>query len=180
MTFGPDANVRWKTPSPPGHSSPVVTSSRIFLTAHSAEKVDYQLFVIALDRANGRELWRREVPRGGSKAGGRTSTARPPQPGHRRHQRLRILPGLRLHRLRTGWPRAMAPAAGPFDMFYGFGALAVLVDDTPVLAVDQDADACLLALDAATGKQRWKVSRPHVISGYSTPTIYRPPNGETT
>src|ERR1044072_3535373 len=27
------------------------------------------------------------------------------------------------------------------------------------------------------GRQKWKVDRPHVISGYSTPTVYRPANG---
>ena len=34
-----------------------------------------------------------------------------------------------------------------------------------------------MAVDARTGKQRWKVGRPHVISGYSTPTVYRPKSG---
>ncbi|HXS02293.1 MAG TPA: hypothetical protein VN724_17100, partial [Pyrinomonadaceae bacterium] len=32
--FGPTKNVVWKTTLPPGHSSPVLTRDRIFLTAH--------------------------------------------------------------------------------------------------------------------------------------------------
>lgn len=179
VTFGPDANVRWKTPLPPGHSSPVVTSSRIFLTAHTAEKVDYQLFVIALDRANGRELWRREVPR--RQQGRRENVNGPASPSP-------VTDGTNVYAFfqdfgfisfaPDGRERWRLPL-GPFNMFYGFGASPILVDDTLILAVDQDAGAYLLALDAATGKQRWKVSRPHVISGYSTPTIYRPANGDT-
>src|SRR3954467_8838012 len=57
--FGPNKNVVWKTPLPPGHSSPVLISDRIFLTAVENKK----LFTICLDRATGKELWRREAPR---------------------------------------------------------------------------------------------------------------------
>jgi outer membrane protein assembly factor BamB len=48
------------------------------------------------------------------------------------------------------------------------------VDGVLLLPVDQDTDSYLLAIDSATGRERWKVARPHVISGYSTPTVYRP------
>jgi outer membrane protein assembly factor BamB len=66
---------------------------------------------------------------------------------------------------------------GPFNMFYGFGASPILVDKTLILPVDQDTGAYMLAIDASTGKDRWKIERPHVISGYSTPTVYRPAKG---
>ena len=36
--FGPQKNVAWKTELPPGHSSPVLTRDRIFVTAHSKEQ----------------------------------------------------------------------------------------------------------------------------------------------
>src|SRR6185295_13166262 len=61
--FGPNQNVVWKTPLPPGHSSPVLTRNRIFLTAHTKEKENYKLLVICLDRETGKLLWQREVPR---------------------------------------------------------------------------------------------------------------------
>ena len=65
--FGPDKNVVWKTPLPAGHSSPVLTHDRIFVTAHTPTtkqgKFTYKLFVIALDRKTGKILWQREVPR---------------------------------------------------------------------------------------------------------------------
>src|SRR6185436_18280857 len=44
--IGPDVNVLWKTPLPPGHSSPVVFGDQIFLTAVRDEK----LLTMALDR----------------------------------------------------------------------------------------------------------------------------------
>jgi len=54
VSFGPGKNVRCKTPLPPGHSSPVLSESRLFLTAHSPDKERYTLFVIGLDRKTGR------------------------------------------------------------------------------------------------------------------------------
>src|SRR5688572_16751553 len=63
VDFGPEKHVLWKTALPPGHSSPVLTANRIFLTAHTPEKDTYKLLVIALDRKSGKQLWQREVPR---------------------------------------------------------------------------------------------------------------------
>ena len=36
--FGPEKNVVWKTALPPGHSSPVLTKDRIFVTAFERTK----------------------------------------------------------------------------------------------------------------------------------------------
>jgi outer membrane protein assembly factor BamB len=63
-------------------------------------------------------------------------------------------------------------------MFYGFGASPIVVDDKVILPVDQDHPASyLIAVDKNTGRVRWKVDRPSVISGYSTPIVYQPPKG---
>ncbi len=63
VEFGPTSHVKWKATVPPGHSSPVFTNTHIFMTAHSPEKDDYKLFVLALDRKTGKQLWQHEVPR---------------------------------------------------------------------------------------------------------------------
>jgi outer membrane protein assembly factor BamB len=175
--FGPDRHVLWKTALPPGHSSPVLTPTRIFLTAHTPEKDAYSLFVIALDRPSGRELWRREVPR--RQAGRRENVNGPASPSP-------VTDGENVYAFfqdfglisfsGTGRERWRLPI-GPFNMFYGFGASPILVDGTLVLSVDQDGDAYILGVDAATGRQRWKTAKPHAISGYSTPTVYRPAAG---
>jgi outer membrane protein assembly factor BamB len=57
--FSPQKNVAWKTSVPPGHSSPILTKTRIFLTAYENGK----LLTLCLDRATGKILWRREAPR---------------------------------------------------------------------------------------------------------------------
>ncbi|MDP7106647.1 MAG: hypothetical protein QGH41_06190, partial [Roseibacillus sp.] len=57
VEIGP-ANLMWKTPIPSGLSSPVLAGDRLFLTAVEQQR----LFTIAIDRRDGRELWRRAVP----------------------------------------------------------------------------------------------------------------------
>jgi outer membrane protein assembly factor BamB len=175
--FGPDKHVLWKTPLPPGHSSPVLTANRIFLTAHTPEKDTYKLLVIALERKTGKELWRREIPR--VQPGRRENVNGPASPSP-------VTDGKNVYAFfqdfglisftDSGKERWRLPI-GPFNMYYGFGASPILVDGMLILPVDQDLGAYLLAIDPNTGKQRWKIDRPHVISGYSTPTIFRPKDG---
>ena len=46
ISFGPEENLAWKTPLPPGHSSPVLSADAIFLTAVDKNA----LLTICLDR----------------------------------------------------------------------------------------------------------------------------------
>ena len=66
---------------------------------------------------------------------------------------------------------------GPFNILYGFGSSPILVENKVVLACDQDSTSFLIAVDRNSGKVKWKVDRPGVISGYSTPILYKPESG---
>jgi len=176
--FGPNKNVIWKTALPPGHSSPVLTRNRIFITAHTKEKENYKLLVICLDRQTGKLLWQREVPR--SRVGRLQNVNGPASPSP-------VTDGANVYVFfqefgmvsydGAGKERWKLPL-GPFNMFYGFGASPILVDDKVVLPVDQDSPSSyLIAVDKNSGRVRWKVDRPVVISGYSTPIIYQPTQG---
>ena len=203
--FGPSTNVVWKTALPPGHSSPVLTRDRIFVTAYEKtkqqtadsrqhyarltryahrvqaspiEKENYKLLVIALDRTTGRLLWQREVPR--SRVGRLQNVNNPASPspvtdGSNVYVFFQEFGMISFDRL--GKERWRLPL-GPFNMFYGFGASPILVDDKVILPVDQDSPSSyLIAVDKNSGRVRWKVDRPVVISGYSTPTVYQPKQG---
>ncbi|MDE0829506.1 MAG: hypothetical protein OSB03_09920 [Vicinamibacterales bacterium] len=52
--FGPETNVVWTVPLPPGYSSPIVSGADLVITGVEEER----LMTIALDRATGRERWR--------------------------------------------------------------------------------------------------------------------------
>jgi outer membrane protein assembly factor BamB len=178
LEFGPDKNVVWKAPLPPGHSSPVLTRNRIFLTAHSGEKENHKLFVICLDRQTGKQIWQREVPR--SRSGRLQNVNGPASPSP-------VTDGENVYVFfqefgmisydGNGKERWKLPL-GPFNMFYGFGASPILVDDAVILPVDQDnPGSFLIAIDKKSGRVRWRVERPEVISGYSTPIVYQPRQG---
>src|SRR5688572_15367848 len=196
VEFGPTKNVVWKTELPPGHSSPVLTKDRIFVTAYKKiptatakkhahafqaspiEKENYKLLVIALDRASGKIVWEREVPR--TRTGRLQNVNNPASPSP-------VTDGTNVYIFfqefglvsydRAGKERWKLPL-GPFSMFYGFGASPILVDDKIVLPVDQDNPVSyLIAVDKNSGKVSWKVDRPGVISGYSTPIVYQPKQG---
>ena len=176
--FGPNKNVVWKTELPPGHSSPVLTRDRIFVTAFTKEKDTHKLFVICLDRQTGKILWQREVPR--NRDGRLQNPNSPASPSP-------VTDGSNVYVFfqefglisfdRAGKERWKLPL-GPFNMFFGFGASPILVDDKVILPVDQDSPSSyLIAVDKNSGRVRWKVDRPVVISGYSTPIIYEPKQG---
>ncbi|MDQ1592724.1 MAG: hypothetical protein QOG71_3351 [Pyrinomonadaceae bacterium] len=193
--FGPEKNVVWKTPLPPGHSSPVLTRDRVFVTAYTKEKApnsqssavaatgnarekNHKLLVICLDRQTGKLLWQREVPR--SREGRLQNVNDPASPSP-------VTDGTNVYVFfqefglvsydRAGKERWRLPL-GPFNMFYGFGASPILVDDKVILPVDQDSPSSyLIAVDKTSGRMRWKVERPAVISGYSTPIVYQPKQG---
>ena len=193
--FGPKKNVVWKTDLPPGHSSPVLTRDRIFVTAYSKvpaagakrnhavqdspiQKENYKLLVIALDRASGKILWQREVPR--TRVGRLQNVNNPASPSP-------VTDGANVYAFFQEFGLISFDAAGkerwklplgPFNMFYGFGASPILVDDKVILPIDQDnPSSYLIAVDKNNGRMRWRVERPAVISGYSTPIVYQPKQG---
>ena len=171
--FGPDKNVVWKTTVPSGHSSPVLTDTRIFMTGAEGQK----LFVLALDRATGKELWRQEVPRRNSERLENVNGPASPSPVTDGERVFAFFQSFGLIGFTADGKELWRMPLGPFNMFYGFGASPILVDGTLILPVDQDTGSYLLAVDPRTGKQRYKIDRPGVISGYSTPTVYQPKDG---
>jgi outer membrane protein assembly factor BamB len=173
--FGPDKNLVWKTPLPPGHSSPILVGDRIFITAYDGDK----LLTIALDRATGKILWRREAPRDRKEPlDSRNSPASPSPVSDGKSVYVFFGDyGLVSYGL-DGNERWRAPL-GPFSNVYGIGASPVLVDDKIVLVIDQSAGSYIVAFGQNDGKQRWKVARPEALSGASTPAIMRDAKGKS-
>ena len=171
--FGPAKNVAWKAAVPAGHSSPVLTRSHVFMTGIDGNT----LLVFALDRASGKELWRREVPRRNTGRLENVNGPASPSPVTDGTNVYAFFQDFGLIAFSAEGKELWRMPLGPFNMFYGFGASPIVVDGTLVLPVDQDTGSYLLGVDAKTGKQRYKIDRPAVISGYSTPTVYEPKGG---
>jgi outer membrane protein assembly factor BamB len=72
---------------------------------------------------------------------------------------------------RQAWTRNLAKEYGPFDINWGHGSSPLVHRGTLFLVCYHDSAAYLLALDARTGRQLWKVDRPRGVISYSTPIV---------
>jgi outer membrane protein assembly factor BamB len=173
VEVGPEKNAIWKTPLPPGHSSPILAGPRIFLTAYEGEK----LFTICLDRSTGKIQWKREAPRPRAEGMQKTNSPTSPTPVSDGRNVYVFFGDFGLICYGVDGDERWKLPLGPFNNANGHGSSPVLLDDMLVLICDQDTDSYLLALDKNSGKTRWKVERPEVTRGYATPAVYRPKKG---
>lgn len=166
--FGPDKNVIWKTPLPPGHSSPVLSRDRVYVTAFDARA----LMVIALDRESGRTLWQREVKRRHALTVDKRNHPASPTPVVDGEDVYVFFQDFGLLSFdRDGRERWTVPL-GPFNNSYGMGASPIVAEGLVVLVCDQSAGSFMLAVDKDTGRIRWRVERPEAKTGHSTPIVH--------
>jgi outer membrane protein assembly factor BamB len=169
--FDREKNQAWRAEIPRGYSSPVVAGEMIFLTAAAGT----ELSTLCIARDTGERVWTRTLEFDGKRVGGNSSAAPTPATDGERLFVLFHSAGLVAYDL-AGLELWRAPL-GPFNIPHGMSSSPVLFEDLVLLQVDQDTGSYLLALEAATGKERWKVDRPRALHGYSTPAVYRPKSG---
>ncbi len=167
-------NVAWSTPLPgKGHSSPIVWGDRVFITA--ALEPEQQHLLLCLDRITGRVLWERRRP------------AKLQRPIHRLNSHASSTPATNgrlvwvsfldhpdmtivaydFHEGREMW----AAVPGRLLSKHGYCSSVTPYGDLIILNGDQDAEAFLVALDQATGRERWRTDRPNRIRSYCAPLI---------
>ena len=76
------------------------------------------------------------------------------------------------------WQRHLGKDYAPFDVQWGHGSSPVVYNDTLILLCDHPSSSYLLALDARSGKERWKADRGKGRSSYSTPLIVPGKSGD--
>lgn len=170
---GPARNVIWKAALPPGHSSPVVVKDRVYLTAFENDR----LVTLALDRATGRILWRREAERRHTLAVDKRNHPAAPSPAADDSQVYVFFQDLGLIAYGEDGRERWRLPLGPFNNAYGMGASPIVVGDLVVLVCDQSQGSFMVAVDRKTGALRWRVERPEAKTGHSTPIVYRPAGG---
>jgi outer membrane protein assembly factor BamB len=171
--FGPERNVVWKTALPLGHSSPVVSGDRIFLTAVDHDK----LFTFCLSRESGQILWRRECPRKRSEALDQRNTAASPT-GATDGKNVYVFFGdFGLVSYGADGNERWRVPLGPFHNVYGMGASPIVAGDQVILVCDQSSDSFAMAVGKDDGRVRWKTQRAEALSGLSTPILYQPKDG---
>ncbi len=172
VRWGRNENVAWRTPLPPGNSSPIIWGDRIFLTSAGPDGSGRS--VHCLRRTDGQLLW----------------TA--PCPPHEVEPMVRDKNGYASATPVTDGERVIAyfgsggllaldfegrqlwhhPLPG-FDSTWGSGSSPLLYEDSLILIHDQNrADSLFLCLDKRTGELRWQRQRARAM-GWSTPVVVR-------
>jgi outer membrane protein assembly factor BamB len=166
--IGPGKNVLWKTALPPGHSSPVVVGDRIYLTAIENKR----LLTLALDRKDGRILWRAEAPAKALEKVHQIGSHAQSTPAADAEGVVSFFGSCGLFCYdRSGklrWRRLM----GPFKNEFGAGSSPIIADGRVLLCQDHDQGSFLLALDRRTGATVWKTDRSEFLRGYCTPVLW--------
>lgn len=169
VIFGPTKNVAWKVEVPFGQSSPVVVGNRIFLTA----TYKGSLLTLAYDLASGRELWRRTLKPAQIQTTHKGNDPASPTPVADAKNVYVFFADFGLiaysHDGKERWRHPL----GPFDNFYGMSSSPILAGGHLLLLCDHTEGSFLLALDPATGQQRWRTPRPESNAGWSVPLTYQ-------
>jgi outer membrane protein assembly factor BamB len=171
--FGPEKNVVWKTPLPDGLSSPVFSPESIFITGFEGDK----LYTIAMDRKTGRVRWRREIVR--ERAGGLRppNTPASPSPVTDGENVYSFFQDFGLISYGPDGNERWRLPLGPFNNPFGIGSSPILAGTKLIQVMDAETDSFMVAVERDSGKIVWRVDRPDVARGFSTPALWAPNDG---
>ncbi|HUT36680.1 MAG TPA: PQQ-binding-like beta-propeller repeat protein [Planctomycetota bacterium] len=178
LRWSESEHVAWKTPIPgKGHSSPIVWGDRVFVT--TAEPKELRRILLCLDARDGKVLWSRDVlvaPL--EKINNLNSYASSTPATDGRHvfvafqDRGKMFVACYDFEGNKVWEQR----PGKFYAQHGFCSSPLLYKDTIILNGDQDSrpkgPAYILALDKATGAERWLAPRPVGVRSYVPPVIF--------
>jgi len=170
------SNVAWKTKIPgEGWSSPVLVSGKIYLTSAVIESTNPSLHALCVDAKEGRLLWNVEVLKPDPDAA---------QAMHKKNSLASPTPIVQDGRVYVHFGHMGTAALDlsgkilwqqttlKYPPMHGAGGSPALVGDALVFSCDGEADPFLVALEAKTGKVRWKTPRNSTASrlfSFSTP-----------
>ena len=190
ITWDPETNVAWKVPIPgAGWSSPVVAKGRIYLTTAVVDGTEevtalgkynkkisspYSLRTLCIDDESGDVLWNVEthqVP---------AETSIHPKNSHASSTPIVTNDRVYVHFGTYGtaaldldgnviWTKQI-----DYHPVHGSGSSLIVFEDLLVFNCDGGDKAHVIALDAATGDERWKTARPEGPKkkfSFSTPLI---------
>ena len=169
VDIGPDQHLLWKAALPPGHSSPIVVGSRIFLTSVRDKK---QLLTMALDRATGQLLWEQEAPYTRLEAIHRIGSHAQCSPAATADRVVSFFGSSGLYCYdnegRLQWKVAM----GPFNDDFGAASSPIIVEDRVLVGQDHDSGSFLAVYELATGKLIWNTDRAEFSRNFGSPVVW--------
>ena len=173
VNFSPESNVLWKTAIPAGHSSPVIWSNLIFLTAVEPANKE-ELITLCINREDGKILWRQVV---------QAETKISFHPLNNAASSTPVADDKHVYVYFGTYGLICYDHAGnevwqhKIDMpksKYGMATSPISYQDKVIMVLDGDGGSSrLLAVNCDTGKTAWEQPRSLFKAGWSTPMIWR-------
>lgn len=159
-----------------GHSGPVVWRGTAYVTSVTPDAEDAKdtLWLTAIRIADGEELWRRSWPASERLPFNQYTARAAPTPGIDA-ERITLFFGTgdlfaTDHDGNRLWHRNLSADHGSFAGNHGVGGSVLLAGDHAVVLLARKTYSYLLAVDRATGVERWKADREPGVS-WTTPTL---------
>lgn len=176
LSWSEKEGVLWKAALPgSGISNPIVWGDRVFITSSDGRDQD-ELHLICLRRDDGGEKWHLRL--WGSAPTlyhpTKSSMASPSPVTDGEHVFAFYGSGdVVCVDLDGGlvWQRSLAGEYGPFENRFAASSSPLLYRDLLLLQCDHYGPSYLLAIDKATGSNRWKADRPDVWLSWSSPQL---------
>lgn len=152
------------------------------LAAARAASEAPEFVVEAFAVPDGRRLWQRRIPAEGSltPVHDKHNLATPSPVSDGTHVYAWFGTGQIAALTRDGdvvWQRHLGREISPFDVQWGHSSSPVIFKDLLILLCDHASASYLLALDKATGRERWRADRGKGRSSYSTPLVVETASG---
>lgn len=183
--WSPTRNVAWKIALPgPAGATPVVWDDHIFLTSVND---DGELLLMAIN-TSGEKLWQQVVATGNKTARGDEGNSASPSPvTDGKHVWVFMGEGTLGCYSFDGkelWKFNVQDRYGKFSIQFGMSSTPVLDDGVLYLQLihgegdPQTREACVVALEAESGKEIWNVARPSDAEAenehsYASPMLYK-------
>jgi outer membrane protein assembly factor BamB len=157
-------SVAWKVDLPGrGLSSPIVIGQRVFLTSCTGQKQD-QLQVLAFDTSTGKKLWTRTIWATGPAISHPKSCMAAPTPASDGRLLAALFATNDLVCLdlegNVQWIRALYHEFPGASDGRGLASSPAIVAGTLIVQCDNQNNSFALGIDLASGKDRWKITRP--------------------
>ena len=206
LTWSATQNVRWKTPLPSwSAATPCIWGDRIFVMSGSPAVAGEQaatekggsgrvaregrgVLLLCLSRLDGSVRWERELDQGNAHYNKQNMASPSPVTDGKHVWALTGTGVLAAYDFegQLAWKREIQKDYGEFGLDFGYASSPLFLDGKVIVQVLHSLDkvnrSYLLAVDAGTGKNAWKVDRPtdavdESPDAYTTPTLLRGPAG---
>ena len=179
----------WKITLPgKGHSSPVLWGEKIFLL--SADPISAERYVLCIDAADGKEIWKRTYP--GVKhhlhANSSFASSTPACDANQIYVAWSDPEFTRLMALDHAGNEKWTVNLGPWVSQHGFGSSPMLYDNLVVVNCSQEdsmgtdprlpKESFIVAVERDTGRIRWRRERTIQSASYSVPCVRKNEAGQ--